>query len=108
MIVTTTETVEGKKVGRYLGLVHGETIYGMNIIKDFFASITDVIGGRAGVYEDGLRKARDNALSEMEGNAVKLGADGIIGLKYDAEVISFAQGGHMLIYTVTGTAVKLS
>jgi uncharacterized protein YbjQ (UPF0145 family) len=105
MIVTTTPTIENKPVTEYLGIVTGETIIGANIIKDFFAGIRDIIGGRSGSYEKVLRQAKDSALKEMEEVAQLLGAEAIVGVDLDYETVG-SKGG-MLMVTASGTAVKL-
>jgi len=105
MIVTTTPTVEDKKITQYLGIVTGEAIIGANIFKDFFASITDIVGGRAGAYEKELKRAQGIALDEMKERAEKIGANAIVGIDLDYEVIG--KQGSMLMVTVSGTAVKL-
>lgn len=105
MIVTTTPTIENKPVTQYLGIVTGETIIGANIIKDFFAGIRDIIGGRSGSYEKVLREAKDSALKEMEEVAQSLGADAIVAVDLDYETVG-SKGG-MLMVTASGTAVKL-
>jgi len=105
MIVTTTPTVEDKKITQYLGIVTGEAIIGANIFKDFFASITDIVGGRAGAYEKELKRAQAIALDEMKERAEKIGANAIVGIDLDYEVIG--KQGSMLMVTVSGTAVKL-
>jgi uncharacterized protein YbjQ (UPF0145 family) len=102
MIISTTPSLEGKKVSSYLGVVTGEAIIGANIFKDFFASITDVIGGRSGAYESSLKEARETALREMEEQAQQLGADAIVGVDLDYETLE-----GMLMVSVSGTAVKL-
>jgi uncharacterized protein YbjQ (UPF0145 family) len=102
MILSTTSTLEGYHIERYLGLVSGETIIGANIFKDFFASITDIVGGRSGAYEQVLREAKATALAEMEMQARQLGANAIIGIDLDYETIR--EG--MLMVTVSGTAMK--
>ena len=106
MIITTTNTIEGKKVNEYLGIVTGETIIGANIFKDLFASIRDIVGGRSGSYEKVLREAKDLALQEMEQIARSKGADAILAVDLDYETVG-ANGG-MLMVTASGTAVKLS
>ncbi len=103
MIVTTTPSVEGKQISGYLGIVTGEAILGANIIKDIFASITDIVGGRSGQYEQELGKARKISLDEMIQEATGLGANAIVGVDLDYEVIR--EG--MLMVTASGTAVKL-
>lgn len=105
MIITTTPNVEGKKVVQYLGLVTGEAIIGANFIKDIFASIRDIVGGRAGSYEEGLREAKNIALAEMQDYARKLGANAVIGVDLDFETIG--SNGSMLMVSASGTAVIL-
>ena len=104
MILTTTNGVDGKTASQYLGIVTGETIIGANIFKDFFASIRDIVGGRSGSYERVLREAKETALKEMEQEAVRMGADAIIGVDLDYETVG-ANGG-MLMVTASGTAVR--
>lgn len=104
MILTTTNGVDGKTANQYLGIVTGETIIGANIFKDFFASIRDIVGGRSGSYERVLREAKETALKEMEQEAMRLGADAIIGIDLDYETVG-ANGG-MLMVTASGTAVR--
>ncbi len=103
MIITTTPTIQGKEIKEYLGIVTGEAILGANIVKDLFASITDVAGGRSAAYESELSKAREIALSEMKQNASALGANAIVGVDLDYETVR--QG--MLMVSVSGTAVKI-
>lgn len=105
MIITTTPSIEGRPAREYLGLVMGETIVGANIVKDIFASVRDVVGGRAGAYEKALRGARQDALREMANRAAELGADAVVGVDIDYEVMG--RGGGMLMVTSAGTAVKL-
>jgi uncharacterized protein YbjQ (UPF0145 family) len=105
MLITTTNTVEGKRITQYYGLVSGETIIGANIIKDIFASITDIVGGRSGTYERTLREAKDTALQEMTQEAQRLGANAIIGVDLDYETLG--SGGSMLMVTACGTAVRI-
>ena len=104
MTLTTTNTIEGKAVKDYLGIVTGETIIGANIFKDLFASIRDIVGGRSGSYERVLREAKDTALKEMTENASKLGASAVIGIDLDYETVG--KNGGMLMVTASGTAVK--
>ena len=104
MIMTTTTTVEGRPVREYLGIVTGEVIVGANIFKDLFASVRDIVGGRSGAYESTLRDARKTALDEASAEARALGADAVIGIDLDYEVLG--QGGSMLMVTASGTAVK--
>ena len=105
MIVTTTTAVEGRPVRDYLGVVTGEVIVGANIFKDLFAGIRDIVGGRAGSYESTLRDARTQAFEELQTEAAQRGADAIIGVDIDYEVIG--KEGSMLMVTVSGTAVRL-
>ena len=106
MIISTTNQVEGRPAREYLGIITGEAIIGANLFKDFFANITDIVGGRSNAYERVLREAKDNALKEMEENARMLGADAIIGVDLDYETIG--NNGSMLMVSASGTAVKLS
>ncbi|MBB6098357.1 uncharacterized protein YbjQ (UPF0145 family) [Deinobacterium chartae] len=103
MIITTTSTLEGRPVRRYLGVVSGEAILGANIVRDFFAGITDVIGGRSGAYERKLEEARQIALREMQEQAQRLGANAIIGVDLDYETVG--GNGSMLMVSASGTAV---
>jgi uncharacterized protein YbjQ (UPF0145 family) len=104
MVVTTTPNVEGKKITEYLGVVTGEAIMGANIFRDFFASITDIVGGRSAAYEKELAKARKVALDEMTQQAKEVGGSAVVGVDLDYEVIR--EG--MLMVTVSGTAVKVT
>jgi uncharacterized protein YbjQ (UPF0145 family) len=105
MIVTTTPNIEGKKIFKYLGLVTGEAVMGANMFKDMFASIRDIVGGRSGSYEKELRKARDMALRELEESATGLGANAVVGVDIDYEVLGEKNG--MLMVSVSGTAVRV-
>ncbi len=105
MIVTTTPSIEGKKIVEYLGLVSGEAVLGANIIRDWFASIRDVIGGRAGGYQNVLRDGREHAIEDMVEEAKELGADVIVGVDIDYE--SLGETNSMLMVSCNGTAVKL-
>lgn len=105
MIVTTTNSIEGRRITAYLGVVTGESILGANILRDLFASIRDIVGGRAGAYERTLREAKDTALSEMEDEARALGGDAVLGVDLDYETVG--QGGSMLMVSASGTAVRL-
>ena len=104
MIKTTTSVVEGRPVQDYLGVVVGEAILGANIFKDMFGAIRDVVGGRSGAYEREMGRAREIAFQEMESKAQELGADGLVGIDIDYEVIG--SGGSMMMVSVSGTAVK--
>lgn len=103
MTITTTPCIEGKQVARYLGVVTGETIFGMNLVRDFFASIRDIVGGRSKSYEEVLSRAKDEALNEMTERAKVLGANAVLGVSLDYEAIG--QSGSMLMVTCSGTAV---
>ena len=103
MLTTTTPIIEGKRITKYYGIVTGETIIGANIFRDFFASIRDIVGGRSNSYEEVLRKAKDSALREMEDQAMRLGANVVIGVDLDYETVG--QNGSMLMVTASGTAV---
>jgi uncharacterized protein YbjQ (UPF0145 family) len=103
MIVTTTSHIDGKKVVKYIGIVSGEAIIGANIVKDFFAGIRDIVGGRSGSYEEGLREAKNIALAEMQDYAAKLGANAILGVDLDYETMGAS--GSMLMVSASGTAV---
>ena len=105
MIITTTPSIEGKNIEEYVGIVMGEAIIGANILKDIFAAVRDVVGGRAGAYEDALRTARQEALREMSNQAAELGANAVVGVDIDYEVLGKA--GSMLMVTSAGTAVKV-
>ena len=105
MIITTTPSVEGRRIVDYLGIVTGEAIIGANIVKDVFAKVRDVVGGRAGAYEDVLRQARGEALRTMAAEAKERGADAVVGVDIDYEVLGRANG--MLMVTAAGTAVRL-
>ena len=103
MIVTTTNNIDGKKAVKYLGVVSGEAIIGANFVKDFFASVRDIVGGRAGSYEEGLREAKNIAMAEMQDYAARLGANAILGVDLDYETMGSA--GSMLMVSASGTAV---
>ncbi len=105
MIVTTTPSIEGKKISQYLGIVTGEAILGANIFKDFFAGIRDIVGGRSAAYEGELKKAREIALKEIQDAARQLGADAVVGVDLDFETVG--TNGSMLMVSASGTAVKL-
>ena len=105
MITTTTHSIEGSPITQYLGIVTGEAIMGANIFKDLFAGIRDIVGGRSAAYEQELIRAKDTALREMTENATGLGADAVVGVDLDYEVIG--QAGSMLMVSASGTAVKL-
>lgn len=103
LIVTTTPGIEGRPIRKYCGLVTGEAILGANLFRDFFASITDIVGGRSAAYEGELRKAREIAYSELEQAATELGANAVVGVDLDYETVGGS--GSMLMVTISGTAV---
>ena len=103
IIITTTPSIEGKKITRYCGIVCGEAILGANLFKDIFAGIRDLVGGRSQTYERELQRARDIALRELEARALELGANAVIGVDIDYEVLGQSNG--MLMVSASGTAV---
>ena len=106
MIVTTTPSIEGRKIVKYLGLVSGEAILGANIFKDVFAGIRNIVGGRSAAYESELRNAKTIALGEMEEQARTLGGNAVVGTDLDYESINVG-GSNMLMVSASGTAVLL-
>lgn len=106
MILTTTPSIEGRTIAEYKGVVFGEVISGVNFFKDFAAGIRNLVGGRSGSYEDELLKARSNAMEEMASRARSMGADAVVGIDIDYEVLG--ENGGMLMVTASGTAVKLA
>jgi uncharacterized protein YbjQ (UPF0145 family) len=106
MILTTTPSVEGRTIAEYKGVVFGEVISGVNFLRDIAASIRNIVGGRSGSYEEELIKARNQAMEEMSSRAYSLGADAVVGIDIDYEVLG--EGGGMLMVTASGTAVKLA
>ena len=105
-LATVVPTGEGARVERFVGVVNGEAIIGANIFRDMFSSIREVVGGRAGGYERALSGARDAALKDMIESARELGADGVVGIDFDYEVLGEANG--MMMVAVSGTAVKMA
>ncbi|WP_425044263.1 YbjQ family protein [Primorskyibacter sp. S87] len=103
MIVTTTHNVEGHRITEYKGIVVGEAIMGANVVRDVFASITDIVGGRSGAYESKLQDARETAIAELQDRATAKGANAVVGVDLDYEVV----GGSMLMVSASGTAVVL-
>lgn len=101
MIITTTPSIEGRKITAYKGIVVGEAIMGANVVRDLFASVTDIIGGRSGAYESKLQDARETALRELQERAAILGANAVVGVDLDYEVV----GQSMLMVSASGTAV---
>ena len=104
MIVTTTHDIHGKPISDYLGIVVGESIIATNIMRDIMAGLRDIVGGRAGAYEEKMREARDIAVTEMEQEAQQLGADAVVGVDIDYETA----GNNMMMVSASGTAVKLA
>jgi uncharacterized protein YbjQ (UPF0145 family) len=103
MQVTTTPNIEGRKITKYCGIVAGEAILGANVFKDLFAGVRDLVGGRSATYERELQRARDIALAEMQEKAAELGANAVVGVDLDYEVLG--QGNGMLMVSASGTAV---
>ncbi|QFT63348.1 Uncharacterized conserved protein YbjQ, UPF0145 family [Roseivivax halotolerans] len=103
MIVSTTNTLEGHRITEYRGIVVGEAIMGANVFRDFFAQITDIVGGRSGAYETKLADARETAMRELEARARQLGGNAVVGVDIDYEVV----GESMLMVSVSGTAVVI-
>jgi uncharacterized protein YbjQ (UPF0145 family) len=106
MLLTTTPTIEGRSISNYFGLVTGEAIVGANIFRDVFANIRDIVGGRSAAYERELSKARNIAVEELSAAAKELGADAVVGIDLDYEVLGANNG--MLMVSISGTAVRLS
>lgn len=105
MITSTTPTLEGRRIVRYVGIASGEAIVGANIVRDLFASVRDIVGGRAGSYESVLANARETALTEMRENAERMGANAVVGVDLDYETLG--TGGSMLMVCASGTAVVI-
>jgi uncharacterized protein YbjQ (UPF0145 family) len=106
MIITTTTSIEDRKIAEYLGVCSGEAVVGANIFRDLFASVRDIVGGRSGSYEKVLADARQMALEHLEEQASELGADAVVGVDLDYEVLG--DKGSMLMVIAAGTAVRLS
>lgn len=107
MILTTTDVVQGAVVEAYLGIVTAEVVYGSNALRDFFAGIRDIIGGRTGSYERVFERGHRDVLAELEQRALRLGANAVIGIEIDTGSINVDQSGVLLLITATGTAVRL-
>jgi uncharacterized protein YbjQ (UPF0145 family) len=105
MIVTTTPTIDGKRITEYLGIVTGEAVLGANLFRDLFAGIRDIVGGRSGAYEKELRKVRDFAFEALQQAASELGANAVVAVDIDYEVLGEKNG--MLMVSVSGTAVRI-
>ena len=108
MLVTTTDTIQNQSIATYLGVVTAEVVYGTNALRDMFAGIRDMIGGRTGSYEKVFEKGQQKAIEELKQRAVKLNADAVIGIEIDTGTISVDDKGVLLLITATGTAVKLN
>jgi uncharacterized protein YbjQ (UPF0145 family) len=109
MIVTTTDVIQGAIIEPYLGIVTAQVVYGSNFIRDFFASLRDIMGGRTGSYERLFEQGQSKAIEELEKRAQRLGADAVIGIQFDTGTINInvEQSGVMLLIIATGTAVKI-
>ncbi len=107
MIITTTDNIQGAVIEEYLDVVTAEVIYGTNVLRDFFAGLRDVFGGRTGAYERVFEKGQLEAIQELKKRASKLNADAVIGIKVNTNTINVDQEGVLLLITATGTAVKL-
>jgi uncharacterized protein YbjQ (UPF0145 family) len=107
MIITTTDGIEGRNIAAYLGVVSGDAVMGTNVVRDLFAGLRDIVGGRSGAYEKELKKAKRLAIEEMAEEAKDLGADAVVGVDLDYEHLG-GEGRSMLMVSVNGTAVKLA
>lgn len=107
MIVTTTDVIQGAIIESYLGVVTAEVVYGSNFLRDFFAGIRDIIGGRTGSYERLFEEGQQKALTELEQRARRLGANAVVGIEVDTGTINIDQSGVLLLITAVGTAVKV-
>ncbi len=105
MLMTTTPNVEGQRITRYCGVITGEAILGANVFKDLFAGVRDIVGGRSATYEKELQRARDIAMAELRERAAQLGANAVVGIDLDYEVLG--QGNGMLMVSASGTAVVI-
>lgn len=106
MLYTTTDSVQGREIAEYLGVVTGQAIYGANVISDFFAGVRDIVGGRAGAYESVLQDGTAQAMADMTQHAENMGATAILGISIDYEAVG--KDTSMLMVAVTGTAVRLA
>lgn len=107
MILSTTDFIQGENIQTYLGIVTAEVVYGSNALRDFFAGIRDVLGGRTAAYERVFEKGQQDALKEIESRAARLGADAVIGIQVKTNTINIDDHGVLMLITATGTAVKL-
>ncbi|MEX2616366.1 MAG: heavy metal-binding domain-containing protein [Alphaproteobacteria bacterium] len=105
MILTTTDSIEGHRVVEYRGICSGETILGANVVRDLFAGVRDVVGGRSGSYEKVIRAGKEAALQDMQAHAEELGANAILGIDLDYEVVG--EKGSMMMVVASGTAVRI-
>lgn len=105
MLLTTTNTIEGKPIRQYIGIISSETIIGANIFKDLFAGIRDIVGGRSGTYERVIEQAKESAMAELQQKAQALGANAVVGIDLDFETVG--SNGSMLMVVATGTAVNI-
>ena len=105
MLYTTTDSVQGREIAEYLGVVTGQAIYGANVFRDLFASVRDIVGGRSSAYETVLREGKELALADMCAEALEMGANAVIGVSLDYEVLGEKAG--MLMVAVSGTAVRV-
>lgn len=107
MILTTTDVIQGSIIQSYLGIVTAEVVYGSNFLRDFFAGIRDIIGGRTASYERLFQEGQQKAIAELSQRAQRLGADAVIGIEIDTGTINVDQSGVLILITATGTAVKM-
>jgi uncharacterized protein YbjQ (UPF0145 family) len=107
MLLSTTDVLQGVEIERYLGIVTAEVVYGSNALRDFFAGIRDIIGGRTAAYERVFEQGQKEAVAELERRAKRLGADGVIGIDINTGTINIDQTGVLLLITATGTAIKI-
>lgn len=108
MLTTTTDVIQGAVIDSYLGVVTAEVVYGSNALRDFFAGIRDIIGGRTGSYERVFERGQRDAISELEKRAERLGANAVMGIRVSTDTINIDETGVLLLITATGTAVKLA
>jgi len=107
MIITTTDVIQGVQIDSYLGIVTAEVVYGTNALRDFFAGIRDIVGGRTGSYEQIFEKGQREAIAELQRRAQSMGANAVLGVEIDTGTINVDQKGALLLITAIGTAVKL-
>ena len=107
MIISTTDTLQNKTIDSYFGIVTAEVVYGSNAIRDFFAGIRDIIGGRTASYERVFERGQKDALNELEKRAKKMGANAVIGVRMETDTINLDETGVLLLITATGTAVSI-